>query len=1078
MLLAPNGKPSNLIAEQYKLVRTPEFKEWFGDWENDPKNASKVVDENGEPLVCYHFTFREFNVFENVWYRNALDGFFFTRYKNDKEFSRNAPYTTKQYFLNIKKLSIISDISKFKWSIPKYENEWIAEAKKSKGEQAAKSWDLSVFNLIPNSDGIKLMRDGDNKEIIVAFEPNQIKLADGTNTTFDANNPDIRYAKGGKIKTALKDVESAGSVKYWMQPEFPAETYDYEQKGKPNSFVKVYEEKYDADTILAYDKKGNLVGLFGMAKGGDEKGAFKIVVREDSESKGWGKKLLDEAEKQGIDIVGNIKNNKFSHSGRYLLRSWLSKKMEQGGALEFYERTYADGTKQKFTIEEYAVIEKNRELAKGGEMASKYEMGGIFHGTPHKFDKFSTDKMGTGEGGQAFGWGLYYTDVEKIGEHYAKAISNSKSIAESIAQYVYGNGYTKEQSDALIKMPVEEQIKLVNDAYNKKVERINLKEEGDFKNHLLETQNSIRERFISEAKQVTPYLYEVTLFKGKKPEQYTWLEWYEPISEGILSKVISALKNEGKATNSEIERMKINTNAEGVDLYNFCVNVYGSPKEASLFLLRAGIDGVKYDAHNSKGYNYVVFDDNNVTIDKVKELKKGGELAKGINAEMEHKGTIDKFKRAGVSDKDVATSIAKDHLKEDSKYYTKLMEIENKLALGGALLKRKMANGGNIKIQPIREMGTGAKVYFETPFYRVNDNTKDKYILLVGTLDKGGYMYQYTYQFSNLEMPLFVAKELEKIYPNGVPDAVNIGKVVDTLEKKWVGEEEIENDADADIEILEEQPHHGISINVGDYKNPYEVNRAIEKLLNEKGSEQESYTPDEINFLSYYSGYGGLEKQGTFSQDELKGLLYEFFTPDEVVQKMWGLAYKYGYGSIGDNSVFEPSVGVGAFLKYAPDNVFVAANEINRYSAMICRILYPNVRTTLMPFERNFILRNMSVKKNIESLKKYSLVIGNPPYGKLGGIYLPMGEDKYSGASNWAEYFLFRGIDLLHKGGLLIYIIGAEQYNGGNLFLDSALTTTKKAIFEKADLIDAYRLPTKIFERTGVSSEIVIFRKR
>jgi hypothetical protein len=50
-LLAPNGKPSNLTHEQWHLVRTPEFKSWFGDWENDPKNASKVVDENGEPLV-------------------------------------------------------------------------------------------------------------------------------------------------------------------------------------------------------------------------------------------------------------------------------------------------------------------------------------------------------------------------------------------------------------------------------------------------------------------------------------------------------------------------------------------------------------------------------------------------------------------------------------------------------------------------------------------------------------------------------------------------------------------------------------------------------------------------------------------------------------------------------------------------------------------------------------------------------------------------------------------------------------------------------------------------------------------
>lgn len=52
-LLAPNGKPSNLTERQYVQVRTKAFKDWFGDWENDTDNASKVVDENGEPLVVY-----------------------------------------------------------------------------------------------------------------------------------------------------------------------------------------------------------------------------------------------------------------------------------------------------------------------------------------------------------------------------------------------------------------------------------------------------------------------------------------------------------------------------------------------------------------------------------------------------------------------------------------------------------------------------------------------------------------------------------------------------------------------------------------------------------------------------------------------------------------------------------------------------------------------------------------------------------------------------------------------------------------------------------------------------------------
>lgn len=50
---APNGNPTNLTERQWLQVRTKAFKNWFGDWINDPANASKVVDENGEPLVVY-----------------------------------------------------------------------------------------------------------------------------------------------------------------------------------------------------------------------------------------------------------------------------------------------------------------------------------------------------------------------------------------------------------------------------------------------------------------------------------------------------------------------------------------------------------------------------------------------------------------------------------------------------------------------------------------------------------------------------------------------------------------------------------------------------------------------------------------------------------------------------------------------------------------------------------------------------------------------------------------------------------------------------------------------------------------
>ena len=63
-LLAPNGEKSNLTERQYAQVRTKSFKDWFGDWENNPSEASKVVDENGEPLVVYHGSKSILNVFD------------------------------------------------------------------------------------------------------------------------------------------------------------------------------------------------------------------------------------------------------------------------------------------------------------------------------------------------------------------------------------------------------------------------------------------------------------------------------------------------------------------------------------------------------------------------------------------------------------------------------------------------------------------------------------------------------------------------------------------------------------------------------------------------------------------------------------------------------------------------------------------------------------------------------------------------------------------------------------------------------------------------------------------------------
>jgi len=338
-LLAPNGKPSNLTAEQWHLVRTPAFKAWFGDWETDPQNASKMVDENGEPVVCYHGTNRQFFEFgKNVGRAHDRgfygDGFYFT-FQRDSNMQKYAKGEASYYgniiipvFINTRKPFNFEELSMYRGKkigyigtesfvflynlakrFPKLGNQIFLSKKgaynhethengkpsyvpisvlpalidkyKSKlktyvirdGEKtfingyvksemveydftkyggkkgiseeyenlnthggyreneqsveelealfieaAIEKYDGLSTDYYPegymtrypvitesikeNHDGIVQSEYGDE---VVVFEPNQIKLADGSNTTFDSKSPDIRFEDGGEIEKQLRN---------------------------------------------------------------------------------------------------------------------------------------------------------------------------------------------------------------------------------------------------------------------------------------------------------------------------------------------------------------------------------------------------------------------------------------------------------------------------------------------------------------------------------------------------------------------------------------------------------------------------------------------------------------------------------------------------------------------------------------------------------------------------------------------------------------------------------------------------------------------------------------------------------
>ena len=53
LLVYPDGPESNLNEQNWKIVRTKSFKEWFGDWQKG-ENCSAIIDKNGEPKIVTH----------------------------------------------------------------------------------------------------------------------------------------------------------------------------------------------------------------------------------------------------------------------------------------------------------------------------------------------------------------------------------------------------------------------------------------------------------------------------------------------------------------------------------------------------------------------------------------------------------------------------------------------------------------------------------------------------------------------------------------------------------------------------------------------------------------------------------------------------------------------------------------------------------------------------------------------------------------------------------------------------------------------------------------------------------------
>lgn len=244
-------------------------------------------------------------------------------------------------------------------------------------------------------------------------------------------------------------------------------------------------------------------------------------------------------------------------------------------------------------------------------------------------------------------------------------------------------------------------------------------------------------------------------------------------------------------------------------------------------------------------------------------------------------------------------------------------------------------------------------------------------------------------------------------------------------------------------------------------KAAYQLNKEIESFVLGKKT---PYTQEEIAYVNQYKGYGGMWKYD--AELQAKRGLYEYYTPVPIVEAMVGLAHKHGYRS---GPVLEPSCGVGRFLHYFSPKEEVWGVEVDRVSARIAEANFPEFTIWNMTFNELFVDRRGNERSPAAWKERFALVIGNPPYGDFTGKFTAQ-EKLITGAANYVEYFIYRGLMCLRPGALLIYIIPRS-------FMDSPTSKAKDGIARMAELIDAYRLPGGMFEQTDIQTDIVVFKK-
>ena len=264
-----------------------------------------------------------------------------------------------------------------------------------------------------------------------------------------------------------------------------------------------------------------------------------------------------------------------------------------------------------------------------GQIPHKDDGGGItaYHGSPHEFDQFDTSKIGTGEGKQSYGHGLYFAEAEPTARHYQELLSSGNpTLSGRVKSVLAEHNGDENAAKGYIQQAIDYHTSKGNSG-DRAFWQNALDQFDDLKNYN------------------KGHMYEVAI--DAHPDHF--LDWDKPLSEQsfhIGKSIFDARKDNPTLFN--VFKPHLEKDSTGMGFYQSLATQHPNGYQgATDFLQRAGIHGIRYldaGSRNAQGdptHNYVVFDHNRVSVKRkyaqggdVEAYGDGGNVGSKINNPM------------------------------------------------------------------------------------------------------------------------------------------------------------------------------------------------------------------------------------------------------------------------------------------------------------------------------------------------------------------------------------------------------------------------------------------------------------